>query len=214
MLNDHEAESARTLLDAFIGHRAMLVLIARRILRCPSLAEDVVQDAVVKVGGLADARCIACPLNFACRMVRNLAIDRERRRALECHHAAPAELAETVESPYPDPYTRLEACEALAVVMRAIAELPERTRRVFERHRLHDVPQKTIAAELGVSPTLVNFMVRDADEHCRASLRAAFGMTAAPVAARQPGAATARARAAAAHRRAGASPPRRSARPR
>lgn len=33
-------------------------------------------------------------------------------------------------------------------------------------YRLHGVPQKDIAKELGVSPTLVNFMIRDA-LHCR-----------------------------------------------
>jgi RNA polymerase sigma-70 factor (ECF subfamily) len=34
-------------------------------------------------------------------------------------------------------------------------------------YRLHGVPQKDIAKELGVSPTLVNFMIRDALLHCR-----------------------------------------------
>jgi len=34
-------------------------------------------------------------------------------------------------------------------------------------YRLHGVPQKDIAKELGVSPTLVNFMIRDALVHCR-----------------------------------------------
>ncbi|HCL3696784.1 TPA: pyoverdine signaling pathway sigma factor PvdS, partial [Pseudomonas aeruginosa] len=36
-----------------------------------------------------------------------------------------------------------------------------------EMYRLHGVPQKDIAKELGVSPTLVNFMIRDALVHCR-----------------------------------------------
>lgn len=44
---------------------------------------------------------------------------------------------------------------------------PKRTRYAFEMYRLHGVPQKDIAKELGVSPTLVNFMIRDALVHCR-----------------------------------------------
>ena len=40
-------------------------------------------------------------------------------------------------------------------------------RHAFEMYRLHGVPQKDIAKELGVSPTLVNFMIRDALVHCR-----------------------------------------------
>lgn len=34
-------------------------------------------------------------------------------------------------------------------------------------YRLHGMPQKDIAKELEVSPTLVNFMIRDALVHCR-----------------------------------------------
>ena len=49
----------------------------------------------------------------------------------------------------------------------ALTELPSRTRYAFEMYRLHGVPQKDIAKELGVSPTLVNFMIRDALVHCR-----------------------------------------------
>ncbi|WP_301287626.1 sigma factor-like helix-turn-helix DNA-binding protein, partial [Pseudomonas aeruginosa] len=49
----------------------------------------------------------------------------------------------------------------------ALTELPKRTRYAFEMYRLHGVPQKDIAKELGVSPTLVNFMIRDALVHCR-----------------------------------------------
>jgi RNA polymerase sigma-70 factor (ECF subfamily) len=164
------ASDESALLHAFVLHRKRLLSVARRILRCPHLAEDVVQDAVVKAARLDRERCIACPLNFACRIVRNLAIDRGRQRTLERGHAAPETLAETVEAPCGDPHARLEAGEALRLVLAALEELPERTRRVFERHRLQDVPQKTIATELGVSPTLVNFMVRDAHEHCRARL--------------------------------------------
>ena len=49
----------------------------------------------------------------------------------------------------------------------ALTELPSRTRYAFEMYRLHGVQQKDIAKELGVSPTLVNFMIRDALIHCR-----------------------------------------------
>ena len=49
----------------------------------------------------------------------------------------------------------------------ALNDLPSRTRYAFEMYRLHGVQQKDIAKELGVSPTLVNFMIRDALVHCR-----------------------------------------------
>ncbi len=56
-----------------------------------------------------------------------------------------------------------QTLERLSAVL---SELPDRTRYVFERHRIYGIPQKEIAKELGVSPTLVNFMIRDALVHC------------------------------------------------
>ena len=61
-------------------------------------------------------------------------------------------------------------CQALRIVMAALQELPERTRHAFELHRLEGVSQRDIAERLKVSPTLVNFMVRDAHNHCRSKL--------------------------------------------
>ena len=173
MLDDGRRAGADAVLGTFIHHRDRLLAIARRVLRCPYLAEDVVQDAALKATGLERGRCIDCPLHFACQIVRNLALDRERRRLLERQHAAPEELAVTVEAPGADPQQRAEAGELVRLALAAMGELPPRTRHAFARHRLGEVSQKAIAAELGVSPTLVNFMVRDADAHCRARLRAA-----------------------------------------
>ncbi|WP_122316418.1 sigma factor-like helix-turn-helix DNA-binding protein [Pseudomonas cichorii] len=49
----------------------------------------------------------------------------------------------------------------------ALAQLPSQTRYAFEMYRLHGVSQKEIACNLGVSPSVVNFMIRDALVHCR-----------------------------------------------
>ncbi|MFZ1429496.1 MAG: sigma-70 family RNA polymerase sigma factor [Geminicoccaceae bacterium] len=158
-----EVSAAGILLEAFIIHRPKLIQIACRVLRCPYLAEDVVQDATLKATTLTGVRCVDSPLSFACQVVRHLAIDRERRRTLECSRAAPEVLAETIEASGADATAHLNLVETMRVIAAALGQLPERARLVFERHRLHDVLQRMIAAEFGVSPTLVNFMIRDAD---------------------------------------------------
>ena len=66
------------------------------------------------------------------------------------------------------PETSLINFSTLEHIAVALTELPSRTRYAFEMYRLHGVQQKDIAKELGVSPTLVNFMIRDALIHCRA----------------------------------------------
>jgi len=54
-----------------------------------------------------------------------------------------------------------------------LATLPERTRLVFEMYRLHGKTQREIAKVFDVSPTLVNFMIRDV-MNALASCRDAF----------------------------------------
>ncbi|MBR0834221.1 sigma-70 family RNA polymerase sigma factor [Bradyrhizobium manausense] len=171
MSNVSRAVDRGGLLNALICNRRRLVSIAARILASEELAEDVVQDAMLKACDLAGTDP-NCPMSFACRMVRNLAIDRARRRRWELQHALPSDGLDAVEAPIADAQCALEGCEALRAVLAALDELPERTRRVFMAHRLDGVPQKTLAAESGVSPTLVNFMIRDAQRHCLARLEA------------------------------------------
>jgi RNA polymerase sigma-70 factor (ECF subfamily) len=164
-------EGNDALLKVVICQRPQLLAIARRILRCPHLAEDVVQDAAVKASHMRHESSIGCPEQFARRIVKNLAIDQARRRSLECRYAAPEADGETMTSSCADPCARLEVCEAMNAVLAALEELPERTRHVFERSRIEGVSQKCIAADLGVSPTLVNFMVQAAHRHCFARLQ-------------------------------------------
>jgi RNA polymerase sigma factor (sigma-70 family) len=55
--------------------------------------------------------------------------------------------------------------------MDALDELPERTRSAFELYRSGSYTQREVAQQLGISTTLVNFMIRDARIHCRQSLQ-------------------------------------------
>jgi RNA polymerase sigma-70 factor (ECF subfamily) len=104
------------------------------------------------------------------RVIRNLAIDSVRQVGLECRLLAPMAAADETASPCACPHERMEACQALKAVFSALDRTPARTRRAILAHRLDGVPQKIIAAENGVSPTLVNFMIRDATALCRKAL--------------------------------------------
>lgn len=160
-----------SLLKIVICQRHQLLSIAKGILRCPFLAEDVVQDAALKVTSMDFDQRIQCPLQFAKSMVRNLAIDQVRRRRLESDYLTPETDGENHTCPADDPYSRLEAWEAIGAVFSALYELPGRTQHAFERVRIEGIPQKNVAAELGVSPTLVHFMVWAAHQHCLARLQ-------------------------------------------
>ena len=110
------------------------------------------------------------PVHYFCRTVRNLAIDRYRSQSMEARYACCEEEGLSVGCVKQCPDNVLAHREALTKVAAALAELPERTRRAFELHRVDGHTQKEIASMLGVSSTLVNFMIRDAHSHCRRAL--------------------------------------------
>lgn len=145
------------LLQAFVDNRSILVKIAARITGCRSRAEDVVQDAFFRLSAAPQiTSSFKAQLSYLFQIVRNLAIDHYRKQAMELKYSGSEEegLNVVVQNASDD-------------IAEALNELPQRTRYAFEMYRLHGVPQKDIAKELGVSPTLVNFMIRDALVHCR-----------------------------------------------
>jgi RNA polymerase sigma factor (sigma-70 family) len=166
----HAARAGNELLGVFMERRSRLIQQAARITGCQCLAEDVVQETMLKIceGGIEEE--VKSPAAYLFRMVRNLAIDCARRRAREMGLSAAEDASGELVAQCPCPEETMARCQALRLVAAALQELPERTRRAFERHRIEGVSQRDIAAELQVSPTLVNFMVRDAHNHCRAKL--------------------------------------------
>lgn len=167
------------LFDTLLAHRARLVRMAFRIVQSRHLAEDVVEDVAVKLCEGEGVIAADHPAPFLYRLVRNLAIDRARRLKRERSLAGSAEEAAHVAMPCACPLERLEQREMLEAVTRALESLPPRTRFAFLRHRIDGMPQKDIAEHLGVSRTLVNFMVRDATKVCRDSIDAYCGRTTA-----------------------------------
>lgn len=159
-----------TLLGLFMENRRALVGAAARIVGSRDMAEDVVQDAFLRLRDATDDGAIRCRLSYLFQVVRNLAIDTYRRQALEQKWMAPEDEGMDAASLATSPDLIVIGRQALCALAGALAELPERTQRAFEMCRVQGMAQKDIASQLGVSPTLVNFMVRDACIHCRARL--------------------------------------------
>ncbi|WP_455925910.1 RNA polymerase factor sigma-70 [Pseudomonas putida] len=157
-----------SLLQTLVTNRAGLIKTAARITGCPSRAEDVVQDAYLRV---SDMKTQTLPFNarlsYVLRIVRNLAIDTYRKQSMEQRYFVSDEQNLNAAPQIANPESINVDRQTLGKVDSALAQLPERTRYAFVMYRVHGKPQKDIAAELGVSPTLVNFMIRDALTHCK-----------------------------------------------
>jgi len=143
---------------ALLEHRAALLryLIARRV--PPEEAEDVLQDLVVKLENHKSGP-VAEPRAYLYRMAENLLLDRirsdGRRRGREQAWVAARAGAALDADDRPTAEEILIARERLALVSAALAGLPERTLFVFRRYRIEGVPQREIAAELGISLSAV-----------------------------------------------------------
>ena len=156
------------LLQAFVDNRRVLIKTAARITGCRSRAEDVVQDAFFRLQSAPHiTSSFKAQLSYLFQIVRNLAIDHYRKQALEQKYSGPEEEGLNVVIHGASPEISHINFRTLENIADALGELPSRTRYAFEMYRLHGVPQKDIARELGVSATLVNFMIRDALVHCR-----------------------------------------------
>ncbi|WP_460427470.1 RNA polymerase factor sigma-70 [Azotobacter armeniacus] len=156
-------------IQSFIDHRTTLIKVAASITGCRSRAEDVVQDAFFRLESAhLPSLSIKAQLSYMFRTVRNLAIDYYRKQAFEQRHRGSEEEGLAIEQQEnASPESLHQYQETLELIADALSQLPERTRYAFEMHRIHGQQQREIARELGVSPTLVNFMIRDALVHCR-----------------------------------------------
>ncbi len=154
-------------------HRRVLIDAAQRVLNCPARAEDVVQDAFLKLFEAGAQQHIEEPLRYLFRMVRNQAIDRLRRLILEGRYSCDEEGLDELPAPQSGPELSAIGQIEWQRLQRALGELPQRTQQVFTMSQLEGYSQREVASHLSASPTLVHFLLRDALSHCRSRLEIA-----------------------------------------
>jgi RNA polymerase sigma-70 factor (ECF subfamily) len=158
-------------LTAFAENRADLVNYAARIMGSRENAEDVVQEAWLRLDDATATRRLDHPLGYIYRVVRNLAYDLTRRASFEKRHFANGQVTETLVEERPSPEETLLHRQQLEIVSQALQELPERTRTAVELHRFRGYKLKDIATHLGISVALTHALVYDGLDHCRRRLQ-------------------------------------------
>lgn len=157
-------------LHAYLAHRTQLVDYATKIMGDRASGEDLVQEAFLRLRSLPPELEIEEPFFYLRRIVRNLAIDAMRRGK---RHGAALRLedgADEVPEEAPSPERALIGRQDVEVVLRAMNELPERTRQALQLYRFEGCKLSEIAQRLGISVTLAHKLVHDGIEHCRKSL--------------------------------------------
>jgi len=157
------------ILSLFAANRVSLVDYASGIVGDRAQAEDLVQEAWLRLDEAARRRRLDEPLRYLFRIVRNLALDGRRRIARERRvmSADDVDAAAVATAADPTPETVTLYKDELQRVTEAMAELPERTRIALEMHRLGGCKLREIAAFLDISVALAHVLVADGVEHCK-----------------------------------------------
>jgi RNA polymerase sigma-70 factor (ECF subfamily) len=152
----------------FIANRTQLHRAAYKILGDWERAEDVVQDTYVKITELSlNAQTVKRPLAYLFQIVRNLAIDHYRRTAFETELFGTEEEGLLVPVLAGAPERSAINRQDLERIVKALSQLPERTKRVFELYRIEGYTHRMIADELKISTSLTNILIHQAIEHCK-----------------------------------------------
>ena len=134
----------------FLAQRSMLARLLTARLGSADDAEDALQDMWLRLDSLAD-RPVAQPAAFLFRVAANIATDRrlshQRRGARDTAWLS----VQTEADELPDAERDLIARDQLALVQRAMRDMPERMRTALVMFRFEEQSQRAIADRLGIS---------------------------------------------------------------
>jgi RNA polymerase sigma-70 factor (ECF subfamily) len=157
-------------------HRAPLTNYFRRMVRDPSLAEDLAQEVFLRIyQARARYRPDARFTTWLYRIATNLALNAIRDRKGEAPHAdtgdledgsGPSHLADS----RPNVEQQLMQSDRERLIRQAVEELPERQRAAVILHKYQNVDYQQIAKILGVSESAVKSLLFRAYESLRTRL--------------------------------------------
>lgn len=145
----------------FLEHRPALVDYAARLLGSRDQAEDVVQDAFLRLRPTeSDDYAPRQVLSYLYSIVRNLALDQLKRRAVEAR-------GRDVDPPFwilaqeaSTPEELVLFADQARVASLTLEALPPETRRAIELYRLDGWTLEAIATELQISVATAHRMIR------------------------------------------------------
>jgi len=138
-------------LNEVLPFEARFVTAARRLLRNPDDAYDLVQEVFARLFVLEGWADIGNPRAYVLRMLRNLAIERIRRsQIVEFQQLADVEELNLIDDG-PDPYRAASAEEQVRRIWNVLESMPPEYRTVLIQRRFEDQPLSGLAHEMGMS---------------------------------------------------------------
>lgn len=156
--------------DLFVRHARGIERFLRRRGHNSETAADLTQDTFLRVMTASSQASDDNPKAYLHQVARNLSIDLMRRERRVEHVALSDEEFQRVADQLPSPETVVYDRQRLAIIARALEELPYRSRQAFEMHRLGEQTLADISVHLGLSTTRTWTLIRQAYRHLRSCL--------------------------------------------
>lgn len=155
----------------FLARRESLIGTILRIVGDRQIAEDLTQEAYIRVRRVEDPATIENLDAFLHQTARNLARDHLRRQAVRGHFEAgrSTDLSRIAEAA-PSNEEQITARQHLDLLAAALNGLPPRVQAVVILARLENRSNRAIAEQLGVSERTVFNDLKRAMGHCRDAL--------------------------------------------
>ncbi|GEC17694.1 RNA polymerase sigma factor [Nitrobacter winogradskyi] len=156
--------------NLFRRHAREIDRFLRRRGHNPDTAADLTQDAFVRLLTATPSSSDDNPRAYLHRVAHNLSVDLMRRERRILNVYLPDEEMRQVADTAPLPEAFVYDRQRLQIVDKAMLELPEKTRRAFEMHRMGEKTMAEVAVELGLSTSRTWTLIRRAYRHLRERL--------------------------------------------
>ncbi len=161
----------------FHNHASDLVRFLTRKLKNAEDAEDIAQNAFIRIQHLAETGHLDNPKAYLYQTASNLAIDQIRREKLHGNYVqgeinrqqATPEYSGSAPNTY-SPERVLSAKQELVVMHTTIGGLPLKCRQAFLLHRVKGLTYTEIANEMSISVSSVEKYILQALKTCRSAL--------------------------------------------
>lgn len=145
----------------FLEHTTFLKKFLAKFLQSEQDIEDVAQEAYLKAyGAEQDKGCIEHPKAFLFSIAKNLALNELSRKSRQMTDYLEESQARFAQDDLSSTEHQVEATESIGIYCEAVAELPERCRRIYLLRKVHGLTHREISDRLGVSISTVEKQLR------------------------------------------------------